>query len=420
MNCSNCNTPLTPGNNVCPNCGALNMAFSAPINDQTNIEMPQQSQMPQLANEVVSQDNLEPLLDDSFESLDDNGAEDGIIEEDNIEITATMAPPELQVGNENLTSGVTDISNANISTYSPEAIEEEKEEEKERQDLENNRVDFQIPSVEKPVEDASIVYDETGVPIMDGGNIVEIPQEENKTNSEENEKIKVGKLEVNLPFKKGKNVPMLFFIIVVVCALIFGVVIGKMFFSKSVYVKGSYNSNGTKTEIKRVSDGKNNVTKAGAYTFKIPEGYYYDTNNGGVSIYDADDTFRIFMRADSGLYNDVASARVSIVKTLEENKVTVKNYKEVEIEKKAFVVIETTTKMNNRLIAYTDAKNDYVFFIEVVTNSNNFNYDALDIAADIANNATYNEKESEMETIEINDISEVVLKATQEYKNINN
>lgn len=415
MNCSNCNTPLIEGNNTCPNCGALNMSFNAPLNNQT-VEMPQQVEMPQPVNQEMPQVDLAPVEDD-VESLDDTNE---IIEEDNIEITATMAPPTLEVGTENLTAGVTDISNANISTYAPEAIQEEKEEEQERVELENNKVDFQIPSVEKPVEDGNVVYDENGVPIVDGGNIILPPQEDITSVETENEKIKLGKLEVNLPFKKGKNVPMLFFIIVTVSALVFGVVFGKMFFSKSVYVKGSFNNNGVKTEIKRVADGKNNVTKAGAYTFKIPEAYYYDTNNGGVSIYDEDDTFRIFIRADSGLYNDVASARVSILKTLEENKVTVKTYKEVEVEKKPFVVIETTTKMNNRLIAYTDAKHDYVFFIEVVTKNNNYNYDALDIAADIAKNAKYNEKESEMETVDINDISEVVLKATQEYKTVNN
>lgn len=413
MNCSNCNTPLIEGNNTCPNCGALNMSFGVPV---------QNNQIP-VNTESVETQVLAPVEEVEMPKVVE---EDSLIEEldDDIQITATMAPPELEVAKDNLTSGVTDISNANISTYAPESFQEEKEEEAERVEQENDRVDFNIPSVQAPVEESAVVYDETGVPIMDGGNVINIPQEEAKKDkvqdNQENEKIKLGKLEVNLPFKKGKSVPMLFFIIVVVSSLVFGIVIGKLFFSKSVYIKGSYMNNGTKTEIKKVSDGKNNVTKAGAYTFKIPEDYYYDTNNGGVSIYDEADTFRIFIRADSGSYNDIASARVSVIKTLETNSVIVKNYKEIEVEKKPFVVVETTTKMNNRLIAYTDAKNDYVFFIEVVTKSNNFNYDALDIAADIAKNAKYNEKESEMETIKINDISAVVLKATQEYKNIDN
>ena len=407
MNCSNCNTPLN-GSNTCPNCGALNMSFNAPVQETVNEEV----LTPQVVEEVLPQEVEMPSLTQT---------EDEILEvEDDIQITATMAPPVLNVGNDNLTSGVTDISNANISTYAPEAIQEEKEEEQERVEIENNRVDIAIPSVQAPVSDTDTVYDESGVPIVDGGEIVLAPKVEDTQEVVENEKIKFGKMEVNLPFKKGKSVPMLFFIIVVVCSLVFGVVIGKMFFSKSIYVKGSYNNNGIKTEIKRVADGKNNVTKAGAYTFKIPESYYYDKTDGGVSIYDEADTFRIFIRADSGSYNDVASARVSVIRTLQDNGVTVNNFKEIKVEKKPFVVVETTTKMNNRLIAYTDAKNDYVFFIEIITKSNNMNYDALDIAADIAKNAKYNEKESEMETIDINDISAVVLKATQEYKNINN
>ena len=57
MNCASCNTPLS-GSNICPNCGALNMAFNAPtpVNNPTN-----ESAIPGVVQQEVVQTPVQPV-----------------------------------------------------------------------------------------------------------------------------------------------------------------------------------------------------------------------------------------------------------------------------------------------------------------------------------------------------------------------
>ena len=110
--------------------------------------------------------------------------------------------------------------------------------------------------------------------------------------------------------------PLPFVIIGVVVFLIIGIVIGSTLLGTQTYTAGSYNrSKINANELPRVADGKNNTTKAGAFTFKIPKDYYYDRINGGIAIYDNKDTFRIYIRSEVGIYDDLATAKTSVIKT---------------------------------------------------------------------------------------------------------
>lgn len=537
MNCASCNTPLTPGSNSCPNCGALNMAFGvqAPVaNQQVNMsamptpvtpvvesvmptpvvsgqvqpqvvqaqpqevqtqpvqpiaqvqQMPQVQQVQQVVEQPVMAQvqevsampqvemptvempmqavldvpevatNIQTLGDgdgvveqnESLEVIDESSysvpevvepvipvVQNQVVNDDEeIQVTATMAPPTLNIQDDyNLGAGAVSIQNAEVSTYSPEEMAEQAQEEKKNERREKDNVNFDIPSVTGPAETVTQEVMDGGVPDVvmdaptagDGDGIVE-GNESQQIVEEEPKKETQKKKSLNLPtlnlkeLRKTKSLPFPFVIIAVVIFFIVGMVLGTLMFGTQTYTAGSYRNSVVNTdELPRVADGKNNVTRAGAFTYTIPETYYYDRVKSGVAIYDKDDTFRIYIRSDVGIYDDLATAKTSVIKTLEQQKVVVNNYKETAINKKNYVVIQGTTNTVNRTIAFTDAGHDYIFYIEIVTKDNKYNDDLVSVADDIIRNVKYNEDTAEMELIDVFDISEVVIKASMEYKKIN-
>lgn len=401
---------------------------SAMIVDDTHV--PEIAPMPQMiATPMPQNDSME-----MFNELNDD---------EELQVTETMAPPTLNIQDDvSLTAGVGSLQSDNVSTYSNEELQNQQVEEHKNKRREQDNVNFAIPSVSGEVSEVSSEVMDGGIPDMDvtvptagvGDGIVEgnesqvVVTEEtnNEVKNDETAKGKKKGLNLNLgslnlkDIKSSKMLPLPFVIIGVVVFLIIGIVIGSTLLGTQTYTAGSYNrSKINANELPRVADGKNNTTKAGAFTFKIPKDYYYDRINGGIAIYDNKDTFRIYIRSEVGIYDDLATAKTSVIKTLEAQKVIVNSYKETTINKKNYVVIQGATNVNNRLIAFTDAGHDYIFYIEIVTKDNAYNNDLVSIADDIIRNTKYNEKQSEMEMINVYDISEVVIKASMEYKKIN-
>ena len=74
--------------------------------------------------------------------------------------------------------------------------------------------------------------------------------------------------------------------------------------------------------------------------------------------------------------------------------------------------------MNNRLYAFTSGEEGNVFFIEIVTSDNKYNYDCLDLANDIKTNAKKNDKVSSMEKIKVLDMSSLIISAANIYKSL--
>lgn len=376
MNCRNCNSPLSPDSNVCPNCGMLN--GSNPSNTDMNM-----------------------MID-----LDDD--------EETPQISENMAPPSLAVQEENLTSGVKDIgAGNNISTYGDMPVETRQEEA--NQNKSDSGVDIEIPKVQTPVENVEMPSDGSA-PSIDGG-VPTIGEVENPNTST----IKFGKKTLKIKMGKSKSVPKVILIGGIIIFFIMGILVGSTVFKQNVCVgSSSNNKKKTTSKVTYVSNGKNNETKAGSYTYKIPENYIYDKKNNGVIIYSDTGEWRIFIKAEPGLYDDVASARVSIEETLKENNVTVNSLKETKISDNNYVIIEGTTRLQNRLIAITDAKNDNIFYIEIVTTDNSYNYDILNLANDIAINATYNDTVNDIENIDIYDASSMLITASEAQKSLNN
>lgn len=228
----------------------------------------------------------------------------------------------------------------------------------------------------------------------------------------------INKSKFKIGLSKGsKNVPKSLLIIVGIIFLVIGLLLGKSLFSKNYCVSNNRTST-VNSKTKFVSDGKNNITNVGSFTYKIPEQYIYDKKDGGLLIYNKEDTFRIFLRTSAGSFADISGGKNSIRETLRENNIVINNMRELNSGEVEFLVFEGATRSVNRLIAFADASNNNVFYIEVVTNDNTYNYDTLEIIADILKNTTYEVVESKMENIDVYDVADVSIKAASEYKNL--
>ncbi len=384
MNCANCGTLLENGNPICPNCHM----------DNSNV----------MANSQVMNQNAMPASEQPTNEVE--------VLEEQPKIDANMAPPELEVNAENLAANAKDISSTNdISTYAPEEEKTEPEEAKEQTlSDEVEHVDIAIPAVTKPVE--TTTGDGTNPPDVLTPDTVGV---ENTNAPSDPNMVSKKKGKFTIKFKSEKSVPQMLALIGIIIFFVLGIFVGKIFFSKTIYTNTKAK---TQNKVKLVADGKNNTTTAGKFTFQIPESYIYDRRNNGILIYASDATWRIYIRGDEATYDILANAKSSIQATLQEAGVTVNQIKESQINNVSYLTIEGTTKTYNRLIAYTDATNNYVYYVEIVNTNNDYDYEALEIAADIIKNAKYNESSSDIENIDIYDISTLAITASREYASL--
>lgn len=375
MNCRNCGKPLTINSSICPVCG--------------------------IDNDSMQEETL-------FVELDG--------EDEEPKITENMAPPTLNVHDENLTSGTGELSNDTGETYDP--LETYTEEEREHaKELEEQSVDIAIPSVQTPVDNVVVPKDGSAPEVVQS--VETIGNTECTTNNNANLEAVGKKKKFKIAIPHGsKNVPKMLMYIVAFVFLVVGILLGKAFFSKNYCATSTPRSNKVvSSKTKFVNDGKNNVTNVGSYTYKIPESYIYDKKDKGLLIYNEEDTFRVFIRTDLGVFTDLTGAKNSVRETLKENGLIVNGLKELNTKDVELLIYETSTKSVNRMIAFADAGNNRIFYCEIVTSNNNYDYDVLAIAADIMKNATFAEVATNMENIDIFDISKVAIKAAGEYKN---
>ena len=381
MKCSQCGTDLIQGNNICPSCGKDNTP-EVTTNNQDNIEMPQVS---------IHQEDMTPDTSESI--LDEGGVEE-------LNVTENMSAPKLEIEQENLTSGTHDISNEeNTATYDP------------TQDIPQDEnvnlpkeaaVNFQLPEVKEGTKDTQ------------GMGIMQI-NTDNKTVGEVVPPSKK-KFSINLKMFTSPTFSRKFVIIAVIIALLIGGVIGSLVFGKQVYTPGTSRTT-KKATVKHVADGKNNVTFIGNYVYKIPTDFDFDRSNGGVIVYSQSDDYRIFLKSYKGNYDNIANAKESIRKSLENINIYVNSIVETVVKEQRYIVIEATYGTHNRLYAFRQGNNDDLFYIEIVATENKYDYDALNISEDIIANAEYNNKYTNMETIQYEDISAIVVTAADAHNN---
>ncbi len=449
MKCSLCGTDLIPGNNICPSCGSLNMTFeqSAPAanttvntsamseengqvvqDEQVNInvqplqevqeeqpvlESTRVAEAPPVAVEELTnpiQEEMDTAKDisetsmptqetvaadtpeviEEYEDLDEGEAEV-------VNATADMAAPELAVEQENLSEGVRDISSSqDVSTYDPNQVVEEQETQEVNKEA---GVNFQLPEVKEAEKDTQ------GMGIMEIETI-------SKTAGQEGLPVRE---KFSLKILKKKTIPRNLVIILLVVFLAIGVLIGSTMFGKQVYTPTTTKKQVDK--IPHVVDGKNNVTYAGKFIYKIPQEYDYDKSEGGIVIYGKSDEFKISIKAMQGSYNYIANAKESIIKSLGNVDVIVNNIKEEIFNEVKYIVIESTVGPRNRLYTIRDGINDYVFYAEIISSDNSYNYDAIDIVNDIVENVEYQEKYPTMEGVASQDVAKMIVTASEAHNN---
>jgi hypothetical protein len=400
MKCSLCGTELLPGNNTCPKCGSLNMSFES-FTPQTNVnnqsvETPQVVETPTPVEVATPEVPTEEVIEE-FVDLDEGPSEEVHASED-------MAVPTLEVEQENLTVGAKDItSSQDVSTYDP--TQEVKEEVVQEQPKETG-INFNLPEVKEAEADTQ------------GMGIMEIKTNTQTVSGDNNKSEELTKKEkFSLTMFKRKTLPRNLVIILLTIVLVIGILIGSTVFSKQVYTPTSTKSKNTTEKVKHVADGKNNTTYVGNYLYKIPEEYDYDKLNGGLVVYGNNDEFRLFIKAKQGSYEYIANSKESIRKSMDNIGMSVNNIKETALNEKPYVVVEATVGPRNRIYAMCDGNHDNIFYIEIISSDNDYNYIALDIANDIINNAEYNDKYSNMENAQYEDASDIIVTAAEAHQN---
>lgn len=234
----------------------------------------------------------------------------------------------------------------------------------------------------------------------------------NETNSGLNDTKKSKKKVPILTFKHIKNVPKNVFIIGSIVFFVVGLFMGKVFFSKN------YCSVPTKKMLENklfVADGKNNITEVSGLKYKIPTSYIYDKSDGYLIVYDKDGAYKVSIKNVSGDYDTLALSKVSIKESIKEQGFIVNDIRELVVNNNNYIVVDITDNTLNHLIAFTGFL-DSVFYVDIVTSSNEIDTSILNVSDDIIRNAEKIDKTNSLESIRGVDVTDISMKAALEYK----
>lgn len=247
----------------------------------------------------------------------------------------------------------------------------------------------------------------------------QIENNKNENNEETlnaNDLKKTKKIKFKLPtisLKHVTSVPKNVCIIGLIVFFTVGLLIGKMFFSKNYCAVTTTRP----TENKKfVADGKNNITEVGNFKYQVPNSYIYDKDSNYLLVYDKDGLFKITIRSLKGNYDDLILSKVSIKESVKEQGYVVNDVKELVVNNNNHLVLELTDNTYNHLISFTKGNDEYIFYIDIVTTSNDIDSTILNTAEDIVRNAEYVEKVNALESMRKVDVADISLKAASEYK----
>lgn len=432
MKCSLCGAELVQGNNTCPQCGALNMAFmqtSADVPNQSNTSvMPQEAQVEEPIEELetltptpapTATPQVEPVTQSdtnnnvempvakeaSVEGEVIDSSNSGFVDLDEgevevIQASEDMAAPTLDINNENLTATAQDISaSVNVSTYDPtQAVPEDNVEDVMPKEA---GINFALPEVKDAEADTQ------------GMNIMEI-ETKGETVGEESAPVKE---KFSLKIFKKKTLPRNLVLILCGVMLVIGVLLGSLLFGNQVYTPGATRNITSSSDIHHVADGNNNQTFVGNFIYKIPKDYDYDKREDGVIVYDKEDKFRVYIKSIKGNYDLLANAKESIKLSLKNESISVSSIIETNVKDHNYLVLQITTGVTNRLVGLRNGQEGYLFYAEIVTADNNIDTGLLELADDIINNTEYNNKYSSMEKIAHEDLSTLIVTISEAKNN---
>ena len=266
-------------------------------------------------------------------------------------------------------------------------------------DAEEN-VENNVEEVEEKDEEKTKDNDETIV--EDDIEELETKEEENKEDIVQEQPTEDKKEEQTVP-KKKTNYFQYVAIILIVSLIVGGIV----YFSMSVSLK--------KYQELSIKNSTYNEVKLAGFTYKIPQEYSYEKGSEYISITDKDESWIIQLGSTKASYDLLKNNKALLQSTFKNDGIiasvpTIKNIKD-----KEYLTLELNENSKKSLVAYSKFNSMYINVVLVRNTSNNYDYDKLDIANKIINDATFNDEELNVEdkTFNIDDIIETTNKTIQ-------
>lgn len=157
------------------------------------------------------------------------------------------------------------------------------------------------------------------------------------------------------------------------------------------------------------------TVKSGNFVFKIPTNLVYQTEEyvdgvDTITVGDQEDTWLAFISTQPGVsYDKLLKNKNQLQQVLanQQGFTKVSDAVEKSIGGVPFIISETILGGQNTIIAYTKADDTTVFTISIVNAYDEFDYDALEIIAEIVNNVEVNAKTTNMEVTKKVDLNAI-------------
>lgn len=234
---------------------------------------------------------------------------------------------------------------------------------------------------ELPSDNKEEVLEEVEVPTEEK---VEEPKEEEKKDEKKDEK-KEETPQVITP-KKKINIFQYIAIILVVSLLVGGIVYFSMSFSLNKY-KEMAAKNITYNEV-----------RLNGFTYKIPQDYSYEKDADYISITDKDESWIIQIGSTKSSYDVLKTNKAMLQQAFTADGITATTPKIQNVKDKEYLTLELDENSKKSLVAYSKFNSLYINVVLVRNTNNDYDYDKLEIANKIINDATFNDDELKIET----------------------
>ena len=202
--------------------------------------------------------------------------------------------------------------------------------------------------------------------------------------------------------KKKMNIFQYFAIILVVSLIVGGIVYFSMSFSLNKYKELSAKNNAY-TEVRL--DG---------FTYKIPQDYSYEKDSDYISITDKDESWIIQIGSTKSSYDILKTNKSMLQQAFAKDGIIASAPKVQNVKDKEYLTLELDENSKKSLVAYSKFNSLYINVVLVRTTNNDFDYDKLEIANKIINDATFNDEEVQIadESFDVDDVINTTIKTS--------
>jgi len=231
--------------------------------------------------------------------------------------------------------------------------------------------------------------------------IEEVPVEEPQEETPVVEETKPEEPKEKKP-KKKMNFFQYITVILIVSLIVGGIVYFSMSFSLKKYQELSI-KNAPYTEV-----------KLSGFTYKIPQEYSYEKDADYVSVMDKDESWIIQIGSTKSSYDILKNNKALLQETFKNDGITATAPQVKNIKDKEYLTLELDENSKKSIVAYSKFNSMYINVVLIRNTNNEYDYDKLEIANKIINDATFNEEELniEVDTYNVDDIISTTLKTS--------